>query len=450
MAAFEIDSRIASRLVSVLNDCTEWGQISILDALALYKPENEYEAVQFIERVLPRLQHQNESVVMSAVKVILVYLDHLPPEHEFHHTIPRKLAPPLVSMLSSPAEIQYVILRNINLILQKRKNILPQSVRVFFCRFNDPLYVKQEKLEIILRLVDEENYEQVIAELVEYAKEVDLEFSKKAIVAIARIAIEAPIAVDRAFATLADLITNVSSDVVRQASAIALQMLLSAYPRDIILEQLVEPLLNNLESFDDDEARVALLWLIGRFGHCLGRMTFDVLDGFLDTFALEPVAVQAELLTSTLQLFLVDPEQFKSLLKKIIERGLKSTDNADLRERCIIYARILDVDQKLIQGLAIRKLTLEAPHSTNLDDQLLNALLPLMSTVASVYHQLLHDDASNAKPMIIDNKKLPPMPDLLSLDDDHHPHHGEIPSTSPTIQDQAQASSRPIIDLLGD
>lgn len=42
----------------------------------------------------------------------------------------KKLAPPLVTLLSAEPEVQYVALRNINLIVQKRPQILAHEVKV--------------------------------------------------------------------------------------------------------------------------------------------------------------------------------------------------------------------------------------------------------------------------------------------------------------------------------
>ena len=64
----------------------------------------------------------------------------------------RKMAPPLVTLLSSPPEVQWVALRNINLLLQKRSDILQNEKRVFFCKYYDPLHVKVEKLDIMVCL----------------------------------------------------------------------------------------------------------------------------------------------------------------------------------------------------------------------------------------------------------------------------------------------------------
>lgn len=54
----------------------------------------------------------------------------------------KKMAPPLVTLLSGESEVQYVALRNINLIVKKHPQILAHEVKVFFCKYNDPIYVK--------------------------------------------------------------------------------------------------------------------------------------------------------------------------------------------------------------------------------------------------------------------------------------------------------------------
>lgn len=63
--------------------------------------------------------------------------------------------------------MQYVALRNILLIIQRRPAILVNDVRVFFCKYNDPIYVKMAKLEIMYRLTREDNVQEVLAELKE-------------------------------------------------------------------------------------------------------------------------------------------------------------------------------------------------------------------------------------------------------------------------------------------
>lgn len=134
--------------------------------MATYKPKSAAEASDIIERVIPRLQHANASVVLAAVKLLMIFMDYNISD-ELNGTIIRKLAPPLVTLLSTEPEIQYVALRNINLILQKKPSILKDEIRIFFTKYNDPPYVKLEKLEVIVKLASENNIDQVLSELKE-------------------------------------------------------------------------------------------------------------------------------------------------------------------------------------------------------------------------------------------------------------------------------------------
>lgn len=59
-------------------------------------------------------------------------------------------------------------LRNAQLILEKRPEILRNDIKVFFCKYNDPIYVKLAKLEVIVKLASEENIDKVLEELKEY------------------------------------------------------------------------------------------------------------------------------------------------------------------------------------------------------------------------------------------------------------------------------------------
>lgn len=86
---------------------------------------------------------------------------------DFIKGILRKMAPPLVTLVSSAPEVQWVALRNINLILQKRPDALSNEMRVFFCKYNDPPYVKVEKLEIMIKLATEKNVDTFLSELKE-------------------------------------------------------------------------------------------------------------------------------------------------------------------------------------------------------------------------------------------------------------------------------------------
>ena len=48
-----------------------------------------------------------------------------------------------------------------------RSDVLKEDIKVFFVKYNDPIYVKLEKLDIMIRLVTASNIGNVLAELKE-------------------------------------------------------------------------------------------------------------------------------------------------------------------------------------------------------------------------------------------------------------------------------------------
>lgn len=119
------------------------------------------------ERVSPRLSHSNSSVVLTCTRVLLYLCNYIEDEKQVT-ALCRKLSPPLVTLLAKGPEIQYLALRNALLILQRRPEVLRNDIRVFFCKYNDPIYVKVTKLELIFMLATEANISEVLAELAEY------------------------------------------------------------------------------------------------------------------------------------------------------------------------------------------------------------------------------------------------------------------------------------------
>lgn len=105
-----------NKVLAALNDSNEWGQIYILEAIATHEIKSADEADNIVERVLPRLAHNNPAVVLSSVKVILKAMEKLS-DQEVKAATAKKLSGPLVTLLSSEAELQYIALRNINFIL---------------------------------------------------------------------------------------------------------------------------------------------------------------------------------------------------------------------------------------------------------------------------------------------------------------------------------------------
>jgi len=196
-----------NKLLIALNDANEWGKIYILEGISSsYETSNSKESENIIERVLPMLTHNNAAVILSAVKTVLKFMNNVSTQDMLKGII-KKLSAPLITLLSTEAEIQYVALRNINFILQKYSNLFEQNVRVFFCKYNDPVYVKLEKIDILVKVADEKNADPILAELKEYSGDIDTELIKRSVRAIGQIILKVDKASSKAVEIIAEIVS---------------------------------------------------------------------------------------------------------------------------------------------------------------------------------------------------------------------------------------------------
>lgn len=379
----EMNAQTINKLLTALNECTEWGQVFILDSLANYSPKDDREAQSICERITPRLAHANAAVVLSAVKVLMKFMEMLASDSDFVSTLTKKLAPPLVTLLSSEPEVQYVALRNINLIVQKRPDILKHEMKVFFVKYNDPIYVKLEKLDIMIRLASQANIAQVLSELKEYATEVDVDFVRKAVRAIGRCAIKVEQSAERCVSTLLDLIQTKVNYVVQEA-IVVIKDIFRKYPNKY--ESIISTLCENLDTLDEPEARASMIWIIGEYAERIDNAD-ELLESFLEGFHDENTQVQLQLLTAIVKLFLKRPTDTQELVQQVLSLATQDSDNPDLRDRGFIYWRLLSTDPAAAKEVVLAEKPLISEETDLLEPTLLDELICHISSLASVYHK---------------------------------------------------------------
>ncbi|KAH8556443.1 adaptin N terminal region-domain-containing protein [Umbelopsis sp. PMI_123] len=379
---FKITGGTLNKLLHALNECTEWGQISILTALADYKAGDAKEAEGICDRVLPRLQHANGSVVLSAIKVLMINM-RLVKDANFNKNLVKKMAPPLVTLISGPPEVQYVALRNINLILQRRSDVLQNEMRVFFCKYNDPPYVKLEKLEIMIRLCNERNVDQLLSELKEYASEVDVDFVRKSVRAIGRCAIKIEEASERCINVLLDLI-NTGINYVVQEAIVVIKDIFRKYPHKY--EGIIPTLCENLDALDEPEAKASLIWIIGEYASHIDNAD-ELLSGFLENFKEENAQVQLQLVTATVKLFLKKPNENQDIVQQVLQTATTDCENPDIRDRAYVYWRLLSTDPQAAKTVVLSDKPPIEDEDTGVSAALLDELIYNIGTLASVYHK---------------------------------------------------------------
>ncbi|KAG6897471.1 hypothetical protein C0992_001246 [Termitomyces sp. T32_za158] len=405
---FKLNLATANKLLTALGESSEWGQIYILDTLLRYVPERHADAELMAERIIVQLQHANSAVVLTTIKVLLYLMNYMENRKLIDYCC-KKMGPPLgeyvefaeMTLLSSGPEVQYVALRNILLIIQRRPAVLKNDVKVFFCKYNDPIYVKLAKLEIMYRLARAENTDEVLTELEEcvplfgvsilynsenrYASEVDVDFVRKAVRSIGRLAIKVEAGADKCIQVLLSLIDTKVSYVVQEA-VIVTKDIFRRYPGKY--EGIIPKLCENLDLLDEPESKAAMVWILGQFSNRIDNAD-ELLDDLLYTFLDESVEVQLALLTAAVKLFIYKSnlDSTKTLVHKVLKWATENVDNPDLRDRGFMYWRMLAVNPSVASSIVLAEKPAITTDSDRMDRGALDQLLLHTGTLGSIYHK---------------------------------------------------------------
>ena len=358
-----------------------------------YVPQESSEALLLAERISPRLSHSNSAVVLTCIRVILYLMNYIADQKQIS-ILCRKLSPPLVTLLAKGPEVQYLALRNALLILQRRPEVLRNDIRVFFCKYNDPIYVKVTKLELIFMLATEKNIEEVLTELREYATEIDVHFVRKSVRAIGKLAIKIEPAARRCINTLLELVATKVTYIVQEATVV-IRNIFRKYPNQY--ESIISTLCENLDSLDEPEAKAAMIWVIGQYASRIENSDV-LLEDFLYSFADEPVEVQLALLTATVKLFIQRPTKGQELVPKVLKWATEDTDNPDLRDRGYMYWRLLSSDMATAKEIVMGEKPPITAESEKLDPATLEEMCLNVGTLATVYLKPVQQVFRSARP----------------------------------------------------
>ena len=379
----EINWSKCRHLMSALHENNEWTQIYLLEGISRYSPTKQDEINEMIERIIPCVSHSNAGVVLSVIKILIKLLD-LVENPETIRSVCKKITPSLVTLLSSEPEIQYVALKNINILIQKRPIIFEKDIKIFFSSFTEPLYNKLEKLEIIYKLVSMNNIDIVLNELKEYASDVDIKFVRRSVKLIGQCAIKLEKAAQRCVETLVELVKTQVSFVIQEA-IIALKDIFRRYPNTF--EGAMAIINENLRTLDDPEAKAALIWIIGEYSDRIEGAENQLIK-FIDNLKEEPYVIQINILDSATKTFLkCQSEESYNILNQVFDFCTKECEDPDVRDRGYMYYRLMTIDPQLASKIIVNDKPRINEDVSGFDDNLLAILMDNVGTMATIYEK---------------------------------------------------------------
>jgi vesicle coat complex subunit len=385
----------ANNLLAAIDTATEWSQIQILDFVATYKPEDSGEARGIIARTVPRLSHANPTVVFAAVRCCLQMNTFVDDHLKVRDTV-TKVVLPLVTQLNNSAPVQYTAVKSILILLQKYRRMLASEVSIFFCKFDDPLYMKLAKLDAILTLASNQNVGKVLEELYDSAQQTDVEFVRKSIRAIGKVSV--------AFEAAADAWVDTKGQYVVEECTVIGVDIFGRYPGKY--EGIIAKINSRLTgTLDDHQAKAALAWILGEYSDSLSdpSAVFNAL--FLD----ESEDVQLGILTATVK-FYFNSEDGDDLLRRVISLATNQVDNPDVRDRAFQYFALVQGGGDRASGIVLPELTSLPPLTVDLtaiNPALIDDLVPLVGTLCALYEKRPNDFVESTQFLSLEELDVP-------------------------------------------
>lgn len=232
-------------------------------------------------------------------------------------------------------------------------------------------------------------------DITRYATEIDVDFVRKSVRAIGKLAIKIAPAAQLCISTLLQLVSTKVSYIVQEATVV-IRNIFRKYPNQY--ESIISTLCENLDSLDEPEAKAAMIWVIGEYADRIEDSDV-LLEDFLDTFQDETHEVQLALLTATVKLFIQRPTRGSSLVPRVLKWATEETDNPDLRDRGYMYWRLLssapEEAKKVVMG---EKPPITAEESEKLDPGTLEEMCLNVGTLATVYLKPVNQVFRSARP----------------------------------------------------
>lgn len=381
----KLRSKTLKRVLPALGETNEWGQVYILDALTMYTPKKNEHAEQIIESVLPRLSHANPSVQMSAVKVVLKFLDWIENVEKVRNYC-KKLSNSLMTVMMAAPEIQYVLLRSLHAIVQKRPYLLDKDFKYFYVQYNDPIYVKLEKIEILYKLADSKNFENIINELKSYAiMEFDSDLVKKVIKYIGCICFKYEKSLELCVESMKEILDHnqentlsegiiVVRDIMRKYKGVSLDL----------LKKIDEQFVNSLQ---DAESKAAVLYIIGEFCSHM-KNSLELVAPFIENFNTESPSVKLQILNCVIKNYVNKPDEAEDMIKVCLQKGGEESENPDVRDRAYIYWRLLETEPDVAKEMVTsKKPPFEYKEEIYLEVELLDNIIENMTNISAIYHK---------------------------------------------------------------
>eukprot|EP00933_Yihiella_yeosuensis_P036911 TRINITY_DN30749_c5_g1_i1.p1 TRINITY_DN30749_c5_g1~~TRINITY_DN30749_c5_g1_i1.p1 ORF type:complete len:865 (+),score=177.28 TRINITY_DN30749_c5_g1_i1:241-2595(+) len=382
---FEPTRELVTSLLNRLMQFSEWGQCTVLRLLTKYRVSDENEMFDMMNILDGLLKQSSSAVVMSVTKIFMDLTSNRP---ELQQDVLQRLKGPLLTLMAAAnPELAYTVLVHIQALCTRGPRcceVFSPDFKQFFCRYNEPSYTKQVKIDILTSLANFNSAEQIVTELSEYVTDVDAEISRRAIRAIGSIAVRIPSTAEMIVSSLTNLL-ELDIDYVCTEAAVVMKDLVRKYPQQF--QSASGAVERCLKIVTEPDGKCAALWILGEYGLLIEDAPY-LLEAMIDSFLEEQSgAVRLETLTAAVKLFFCRPPEMQEMLGRLFEKAIQESAHPDVRDRALLYYRLLEHSPEEARRVICTPKEIVEEFHEEMDAEARDRVFDEFNTLSTVYKQ---------------------------------------------------------------
>jgi len=390
-----INRAIMLHLLNRIHEFTEFDLVCVLELVPRYIPANADEGYQIMNLLDPVLRSSSSATVLATVRAFLSMVDSIgsTPEEvqEIKIQIISRVKAPLVTLVASGSnETCYVLLKQVEALVQLCPGSFDDEYRQFYTRFSEPTNVKYLKLEILPLLANPDTAPDIVAELAETVNHNNMHLSRLAIQSMAKIACRntgGPGAAESIAQRLVDFL-DLNVQHIQSEAATGLTLMVRTHPD--LKPVCCNSLARTLRYVDEGEGKASIIWLLGECCDLVQDAPY-ALEKLIDDYDnLKDVRVKQNLLNATMKIFFVRPPETQRMLGRLLLKVTDDVSSQDLHDRGLLYYRLLksgaDPTTVLKHVISNSKATIPGDQFSEEDDKDFRAILMKeFDSLATIY-----------------------------------------------------------------
>lgn len=297
-----------------------------------------------------KLKDSSPSVTLSTVKVLIKFIDY---DKDLFDQVMLKVKAPLIALVSiASMEMRYVVVCHINNLIERgTAKYFADSYKTFFCQADDPSYIQTVKMDILVKVANQETLFDILNELGEYSSDIDTFLSCLAIKTFGRLGYKFPEKVQYIVKQLSYFV-KINKAHLLDDITVAFKLILSSNS-NLAEAQSIFALMGDLfQHSHSEQAKMALIWILGEFGgsielapYFLENLVKDLAAGSHEGFSVDyklAVTSSHQLLNAVVKLFTRRPPEMHPCLSQLFMHLMKNSgEDIDVLSRAGYYYSML-------------------------------------------------------------------------------------------------------------